>query len=193
MSKVSPNRLLKRAEEEFMQGDFRMALQTYGLVLKDYPGLDEAKVGVYLSDLGIESAEEAQALFDYYQVIKQEKENAADIIDNLIETLSTTKQQLNELLIEPVEEQVEYSDGIRYSDFVELVGSRGSFRKAFEDIMFSTKVVITDKTEFVDFVTRLAEEGFYDMALNYLDSTAGLFGNDQDVLSLYYVVEKAKS
>lgn len=192
MSKVSANRLLQRAEEEFLQGDFKMALQTYGLLLKDYPTMDEAKVGVYLSDLGIESAEEAQALFDYYQVLKQEKENAADIIDGLIESLSTTKMQLNELLVDPMQEQMEYGEGIRYSDFLELVESRGSFKKAFEDIMFSTKVVITDKDQFIDFVTRLAKEGFDEMALNYLDATTSLFGDDQDVLALYNVVKGMK-
>jgi len=192
MSKVNPNRLLQRAEEEFLQGDFQMALQTYGLLLKDYPGMDEAKVGVYLSDLATESAEEAQALFDYYQLIKEERENAADIIDGLIESLASTKTQLNELLIDPLQEQVEYGEGIRYSDFLDLVKSRGSFKKAFEDIMFSTKVVITDKDQFIDFVTRLAEEGFDEMALNYLDATTSLFGDDQDVLALYHVVKGSK-
>ena len=192
MSKVNPELLLQRAEKEFLEGDYRMALQTYGLLLKDYPTLDEAKVGVYLSDLGIESDEEAQALFDYYQVIKEERENAVDIIDGLIESLSTTKMQLSELLVDPIQEQVEYGDGIRYSDFLALVESRGSFKKAFEDIMFSTKVVITDKDQFIDFVTRLAREGFDEMALNYLDATTGLFGDDQDVLALYNVVKGMK-
>jgi len=192
MSKVNPNRLLQRAEEEFLQGDFQMALQTYGLLLKDYPGMDEAKVGVYLCDLATDSAEEAQALFDYYQLIKEERENAADIIDGLIESLASTKTQLNELLIDPLQEQVEYGEGIRYSDFLDLVKSRGSFKKAFEDIMFSTKVVITDKDQFIDFVTRLAEEGFDEMALNYLDATTSLFGDDQDVLALYHVVKGSK-
>ena len=192
MRKVNPDLLLERAEREFLEGDYQLALQTYGLLLKDYPTLEEAKVGVYLSDLGIESDEEAQALFDYYHIIKQERENAADIIDGLIESLSTTKMQLSELLVDPVQEQVEYSDGIRYSDFLDLVKSRGSFKKAFEDIMFSTKVVITDKDQFIDFVTRLAKEGFDDMALNYLDATTSLFGNDQDVLALYNVVKGMK-
>jgi hypothetical protein len=69
-----------------------------------------------------------------------------------------------------------------------LIENRGSFKKAFEDIMFSTKVVITDKDEFIDFVTQLANEGFDEMALNYLDATSSLFGDDQDILALYNVV-----
>jgi len=188
MSKISQDLLLQRAESEFLKGDYRNALRSYGLILKDYPFLDEAKIGVYLSDLGIESEEEAQALFDYYQVIKSEKENAVDIIDGLIDSLDSSKHKLQELLVDPIQEQIEYGDGIRYSDFLQLIESRGSFRKAFEDIMFSTKVVITDKDEFIDFVTQLANEGFDEMALGYLDATNSLFGDDQDVLALYNVV-----
>ena len=192
MGKVSQNLLLQRAEGEFLKGDYQKALRSYGLILKDYPALDEARIGVYLSDLGIESEEEAQALFDYYQVIKTEKDNAVDIIDGLIDSLDTSKQYIQELLLNPVQEQVEYGDGIRYSDFLLLIESRGSFKKAFEDIMFSTKVIITEKDEFIDFVTQLANEGFDEMALNYLDATTSLFGDDQDVLALYNVVMGAQ-
>ena len=192
MGKISQNILLKRAEGEFLKGDYHHALQSYGLILKDYPALDEAKIGVYLSDLGTESEEEAQALFDYYQVIKTEKDNAVDIIDGIIDSLDTSKQQIQNLLLKPIQEQIEYGDGIRYSDFLLLVENRGSFKKAFEDIMFSTKVVITEKDEFIDFVTQLANEGFGEMALNYLDATTALFGDDQDVLALYNVVTGVK-
>jgi len=192
MSKVNQDLLLQRAEHEFLNGDYENALRSYGLILKDYPALDEAKIGVYLSDLGCESDDEAQALFDYYQVIKDENKNAVEIIDGLIENLDSTKNKLHDLLEQPIEEQVEYSDGIRYSDFLKLVESRGSFKKTFEDIMFSTKVVITNKDEFIDFVTQLSNEGFDEMALGYLDASTHLFGNDQDVLALYHVVSGVK-
>jgi tetratricopeptide (TPR) repeat protein len=192
MGRVSQEVLLQRAEREFLKGNYATALMAYGLILKDYPTLDEAKVGAYLSDLGEESGEEAQALFDYYQMIKRDKQNAVEIIHSLIDSLDTTKESIYEMLEAPMEEQVEYSDGIRYSDFLALVKSRGDFKKTFEDIMFSTKVVITDKDEFIDFVTKLADEGFDEMALGYLDATASLFGNDQEVLALYNVVQGMK-
>ncbi len=192
MSKISQDILLKRAEKAFLEGKYTAALRSYGLILKDYPSLDEAKVGAYLSDLGLESEEEAQALFDYYLMIKDNKKNAVEIIHSLIESLDTTKESIRQLLTSPEEEEVEYGDGIRYADFLALVESRGSFKQAFEDIMFSTKVVITDKDEFIDFVTKLADEGFDEMALGYLDATASLFGNDQEVLALYNVVQGIK-
>ncbi len=192
MGKINKNLLLKRAEGEFLSGDFQNSLRTYGLILRDNPTLDEAKIGVYLSDLGTDSKDEAQALFDYYQIIKSESENAVEIIDGMIDSLDTSKQYIQELLLNPIQEEVEYGNGIRYSDFLNLIESRGSFKEAFEDIMFSTKVVISNKDEFIHFVTQLANEGFGEMALNYLDASSKLFGNDQDVLVLYDVINGAK-
>ena len=189
MNKISQDLLLERAEGEFIKGDYANALRSYGLILKDYPTLEEAKIGVYLSDLGIDSEEEAQVLFDYYQVIKNERDNAVDIIDGLIDSVDVSKKYIQDLLLNPMQEQIEYANGIRYDDFLVLIENRGSFKQAFEDIMFSTKVIITNKDEFIDFVTQLSHEGFDEMALNYLDATTALFGNDQDVLALYSIVK----
>jgi len=192
MSKLSQERLLQRAEEAFLRGNYTDALRSYGLILKDYPTLDDARIGVFLSDLGIEREDEAQALFDYYQVLKSEKDNPVEIISNIIDTLDSTKYQLEELLVNPAEEQIDYGDGIRYSDFLALVESRGDFKKTFEDIMFSTKVIISSKDEFIDFVKHLSSEGFHQMALNYLDSSGNIFGNDQDILELYNTIKEVE-
>jgi len=193
MHKVSQDLLLKRAENAFLKGEYSHALRSYGLILNDYPSLEEATIGVYLSDLGLESEEEAQALFDYYQLIKDEKENAVEIIDGLIENIDTSKEKIQKLLLDPIEEQIEYADGIRYSDFLALVESRGNFKKTFEDIMFSTKVIISNKEEFMSFVKELAKEGFEEMALGYLDTSSHLFGNDQDILALYHIIGRVSN
>ena len=189
MVKINKNNLLKRAEAQFVNGEYRQSLQSYGLLLKDHPDLGEARVGVYLSDLGLESEDDAQALFDYYQVIKTEQDDAVEVIDNLIHTLDNSKNSLQELLIDPMREQADYEDGIRYEDFMQLVVSRGDFKEAFEDIMFSTKVVITNRDEFIDFIKHLSTEGFQEMALNYLDAASNAFGDDQEILALYHMAK----
>jgi tetratricopeptide (TPR) repeat protein len=189
---MSIMQLLKKAESEFLSKNYQKALIEYSLVLQNDANNQDAKAGVYLCDVGLENSEEAQALFEYYYAIKEESSDALGVIEALIDSLMTAQSKLQELLSDPLQEQLEYSDGIRYEDFMRLVQDRGSFKQAFEDIMFSTKVVITDKEEFIDFVKSLASEGFDDMALSYLDATSGLFGNDQDVLELYNVL-KGKS
>ena len=58
MIKTNKNNLLRRAEAQFVNGEYRQSLQSYGLLLKDHPDLGEARVGVYLSDLGLESEDD---------------------------------------------------------------------------------------------------------------------------------------
>ncbi len=181
---MNSERLLKLAESQFLKKEYKNALQSYGEVLKDNPRMDEAKMGVYLSDLGLDSDDEAQALFDYYHTIKNSSENAVEIINEIIESLDETKYSISQLIARQIDTQEEI-DGITYNDFISLVKERGDFKKVFENIMFSTKVVITSKEDLIDFITKLSENGFKDMALAYLDDMSNIFPKDQDILELY--------
>ena len=189
MSKKNRTKLLLDAEKIFLNGNYQHSLINYGLILKDYPETKEARLGVYLSDLGLEDDTQAQALFDYYQIIKEDNENPITLIENIIDNITTHNYQISNILSD-IEKDVNNSDGMGYDDFLKLVDSKGNFKVAFEDIMFSTKVILTNKIEFIDFVHKLYKEGFKDMALRYLDSSFGLFGNDNVVLSLYEMVKE---
>ncbi len=186
---INQTRLLERAEALFLKGEYKSALQTYGILLKEFPKLDEARMGIYLSDLGLENDDEAQALFDYYYSIKDKQDDAVQIINEIIESLDASKNTLQEIILNHMSSRLEL-DGISYSDFKNLINARGDFKQTFEDIMFSTKVVITSKEELVDFIVQLKNGGFEDMALRYLDDTASLFANDQDILELYKLFGK---
>ena len=177
--------LLTKAESEFYNKNYDHALKIYGLLLKDYPELKEAKVGVYLSDIGIENSEEAQSLYEYYQIIKDKDKDADAIIMDLVESIEGNRAKIEQLLNEPLLDQIEYENGIKYSDFKTVLKRIGSFSKAFESIMFSTKVIIASKEEFIDFVALLIDNGYEKMALNYLDNAPKPFAKDQELLQLY--------
>jgi len=192
MSKINKDEALELAEIEFAEENYKLSLQYYALILNDYPDFEEAKIGVFLSDLGLENSKEAQAIFDYYSIIKDDVEDALVIIDNLLHTLSFAKENIENIISEQINDNIDYEDGISYSDFKNLIKSRGSFKKAFEDIMFSTKVIIRDKNDFIGFILDLSNGGFKDMALNYLDNAPIAFGNDQSIYSLYEKLEEIK-
>jgi hypothetical protein len=189
MGKVSINRLLIRAEQQFSIGEYRSAMTTYGLLLKESPSHSDAKIGAFLCDIGIENAEEAQALFDYYQIIKKEQDNASEVMTNLISTLDSTKNQITDLL-SPIEDKIEYEDGIGYKDFLRFVDDRGDFSKAFEDVMFSTKVILRGKDEYIDFVSQLIDKGKDRLAEQFLDSMSSTFGKSQDIYELYHKLKQ---
>ncbi len=190
MSKVSINRLLTRAEEQFSLGEYNSAMTTYGLLLKENPTDIDAKIGAFLCDIGMENGDEAQALYDYYQIIKSEQDNASETMINLISTLDSTKDQIAQLLSPMVEDKIDYQDGISYRDFLQFVDNRGDFSKAFEDVMFSTKVILKGKEEYIDFISQLIDKGEDELAEQFLDTMSSTFGKSQDIYELYYKLNK---
>ncbi len=179
--------LLQRAEDQFLRKDYSSALKIYGLLLKDNPKLKEARVGAYLSDMGLDNDEDAQALFEYYQVIKRSSNDADQVINDLMQAIHSTRVIIQQAFGKGGKEAA-YAEGVSYGDFVQLIADKGSFKAAFEDIMFSTKVVIDTKEDFIDFMQRLIGAGYYDMAVGYLDALAGDPVYDQDLYALYRLI-----
>ena len=188
MRKISITRLLNRAEEQFSSGEYISAMTSYGLLLRDYPMHNDAKIGAFLCDIGMENDEEAQALYDYYQIIKTEQDNASEAMINLISTLDSTKDQIGQLLA-PKEDKIDYQDGIGYRDFLQFIDDRGDFSRAFEDVMFSTRVILKGKEEYIDFISQLIDKGQNELAEQFLDSMSSTFGKSQDIYELYYKLD----
>ena len=184
-------KILDRAENLFYRGDYDEALRMYGILLKDYPDLQEARIGAILSDIALENDEEAQALFEYYQVLKEERqEDAEKIIEDMIGSLDDALEKISDLLEGNLFAREDSANGITYQDFKELVELRGSFKRAFEDIMFSTKVVISEKADLLDFLQQLVENGFNEMAMRYIEGAALAYPTDEKIQEL---IEKIKS
>jgi hypothetical protein len=154
------------------------------LILREFPSSKEAKIGAFLCDIGLENPQEAQALFDYYQIIKLEKEDANEIMLNLISSIDSAKENISQI-INSIEEKIDYQDGIGYKDFLDFVEARGDFNRAFEDVMFSTKVILKGKDEYIDFISRLIDKGEEELAEQFLDSMSSSFGKSQDIYELY--------
>jgi tetratricopeptide (TPR) repeat protein len=178
-------KILERAENFFYSGDYDKAMRIYGILLKDFPDLQEARIGAILSDIANENDEEAQALFEYYQVLKSEdNENAEKIIEDMIVSLDDALEKISSILDGTLLGKDEYVNGINYDDFKELVRQRGSFKRAFEDIMFSTRVVITEKNDLLDFLQQLVNNGFNDMAMRYIEGAAIAYPGEEKIQDL---------
>ncbi len=93
---------------------------------------------------------------------------------------------------ELTESSIDSLDAIKYEDFKKLIEARGSFRIAFEDIMFSTKVAIETKEDFFDFVDKLIENDFNNTAYSYLDGFNAYFSYDTKIEELYKKLEEKK-
>jgi len=176
--------LLKEAGEFFMKKDYEKALERYIKVLQYDPQNPEAQLGTILCDLVYEDEEEASALFDFYIILKEENEpKAEEKVIQMVRDLDRAQEQMEEAISDFISHNF-LNEGISYSDFKLVMESRGGFKRAFEDIMFSTKVVITKKSDFFDFIELLLENGFNEIMYSYLEDAIRLYPADKKVQEL---------
>jgi tetratricopeptide (TPR) repeat protein len=185
MKRQKHTQALKVAGEHFMAGRYINALKGYSLILQEDPSSKEAYNGAILSDMAMSGESGAEALFDYYAILRSEDTQQADtIISEILETMDGTLEQLAGLFSEGIVQRLEFADGIMYSEFKALVLDENDFKRIFENIMFSTRVIITEKEDFVDFLDNLIDHGYKEMALSYLENALGVYPNDTQLRNL---------
>jgi len=185
MSTISKHKILTKAKDSFSKSNYKDALDKFAQVLQNFPNSKEAYNGVILSEMAMSGEGGAEALFDYYEVLKEEDKESADIIiDEILQNLDGALDTLTKVLSEPINERILYEDGILYEEFKAIVKSSNNFKETFENIMFSTKVIITEKDDFIDFLENLIENDFIEMALSYLESALNVYPTDEKLLHL---------
>ena len=190
---INEDRLLNEANSFFTQKEFNKALFLYSQLSSNFPQNKEYPIYALFCDIATEDEEKAISLYDYFSIIKDENlEEAIRYVEDMINAYDGDIDKMMEVLKELSTSTVESLDAIRYVDFKNLIESRGSFRIAFEDIMFSTKVAIENKDDFFDFVTKLIDNDFNSTAYTYLDGFNEYFSYDKEIEKLYKKLEEKK-
>ena len=180
MKKFNQYKTLQAANENFSKQEYEKALLAYAQVLEKDPDNQEAYNGAILAEMAMSGEEAASALFDYYAVLrKEDHEDADEIMKDIIESMDGGIENLQDLFKEPLNEKLEGENGILYHDFKLLVERNGDFKETFENIMFSTRVIITAKEDFLDFLDQLLHNGFKEMGLSYLETALKTFPTDE--------------
>ena len=138
---------------------------------------------IQICSLGEKNAEEAKLLFDYFM----DKLRAGEDDEGMDEILKILESRLAS------DEYFEEQDAISYEDFKKAVYKDGSFKKVFENIMFSTKVMISNKDDFLEFLGNLIKNDFIEMSINYLESAAVMFGGDERIDQLFKEIQKRQN
>ena len=180
MSIISKYKILTQAKESFSKADFKHALEQFAQVLQNYPNSKEAYNGVILAEMAMSGEGGAEALFDYYEILKEDDKEQADIImEEILQNMDGSLEKLSEVFAEPLRDRLELEDGILYQDFKTIIDGGESFKETFENIMFSTRVIITKKEDFVDFLDNLIDNDFQEMALTYLENALSVYPSDE--------------
>jgi len=171
--------------ESFHNREFSRALFYFSLALEEDPSDKEARICAILADLAHEREEEALSLFEYYSMNQDNSDENDAMLEEIIDSLEIGPEKLFSLFEkQALEDSLLEEDGIVYDDFMDLIIQKGGFKEAFEDIMFSTKVLISSKDDFINFLDQLIEHGYIEMSFQYLESAVSLFPNDLKIHSL---------
>jgi len=190
---ANAKRLLSEASNHFINKDYDKALFIYGQLISQEPTNKEYKLYAIFCDIASEDEQKAISLFDYFAISKDEDfEAAVKYVEDVIDAYDGDVEKMMDMLKDLSDSTVESLDAIKYEDFKQLVKDRGSFRIAFEDIMFSTKVAIESKEDFFDFVLSLIENDFNTTAYSYLDGFNEYFSYDTKIEELYKKLEEKK-
>ena len=188
---INENRLLNEANSFFIQKKFDKALFLYSQLSFNFPDNKEYPIYALFCDIASEDEAKALSLFDYFCVVKEDSlDEALKYVEDIVNAYDGDIDKMMDLLKDLSDTTVDSLDAIKYEDFKKLIDSRGSFRVAFEDIMFSTKVAIENKDDFFDFVTKLIENDFNTTAYSYLDGFNEYFSYDQKIEELYKMLEE---
>jgi tetratricopeptide (TPR) repeat protein len=177
---ISKYKILTQAKENFSKAEYKSALEKFAEVLQNYPNSKEAFNGVILSEMAMSGEGGAEALFDYYEILQEDDKEQADLImSEILQNMDGSIEKLSQAFADPIRERLEFEDGILYSDFKMLLDEGAEFKETFENIMFSTRVIITQKDDFIDFLDRLIEHDFEEMALTYLENALSVYPSDK--------------
>lgn len=186
--------LLQKAHGFFVARDYAKALFLYSQVSYSDPKNLEYQIYALFCDIASEDSQRAQEFFDEF--IIQKNINFTKAVSNIKDSINAydgDQAMLIKMLENASLQTIESLDSIAYSDFLDLEEARGSFRIAYEDIMFSTKVAIQKKDDLVDFINKLIENGFDTTAYSYLDGFNEIFSYDKDLTALYEKLENKNS
>ena len=184
-------RYLKRGNNCFYGRNYKDALLYFSLELYENSNSKEARISAILAEFAMKEEEEAIALYEYYLVSKMNGvKRCEEMIEEMINSFELSSANFEMLLFEEeIETRVNEENAIAYEDFKIFIESRGNFKEAFEDIMFSTKIIIYKKDDFLDFLEKLLDSGLKDISMNYIESAVDLYPHDKKLLSLIKKVE----
>jgi len=187
---INKEDLLQEAHGYFLAEYYDKALFLYSRVSSLEPTNKEYQIYALFCDLASEDNLKAQELFEKFTILKDEDLNKAlDFVQDEIALHDGDNELLLQMIHDVSLQTIESLEAIDYNDFLQLEKNRGSFKRAYEDIMFSTKVSIVSKDDLVDFINKLIENGFDSTAYTYLDGFNEAFSYDKDLTELYKKLE----
>lgn len=188
------NRNNKKGFELFCAREYHkaFALFTHNLTLDT--NNTESTIGVLLADMAQDFEDQAVGLYEYYQILLSQEVSKAKAREQILKTIKSFDASTNNIfsVFRHLENlRADSFDGILYRDFKQIVKEKNSFKEAFEDLIFSTKIIFTSRGEFYEFLNQLVENDYQDMSMEYIESLRKNIAYDGEIAKILQKVAHA--
>ncbi|WP_181882203.1 hypothetical protein [Helicobacter aurati] len=145
----------------------------------------DSKIGLYLSDVGLDFGAEAMGIYEFYQSSlayepRANKGRIQQMILQLIKAFDNKTHYLSQTMQDSRKAMMESYDAINYNDIKEVLKTK-DFKEVYSSLCCNTKIVFTHKGDFYEFLLLLIENDYLDISLNYIDS---LSRYDMDIIPI---------
>ncbi|TLD82186.1 hypothetical protein LS68_004120 [Helicobacter sp. MIT 05-5293] len=133
----------------------------------------ESMIGILLADMATDFEEQALGLYEYYQILLTQEISKRQAQKQMLETIKSFDKSTTKIFdtIKTIEAlKADSINGILYEDFKRIAQTKESFKEAFEDLIFSTKIVFTNKSDFYEFLNYLVDNNYEDISMDYIES-----------------------
>lgn len=188
---------INKGFKAFGNNQYKLALNYFSEALlldKDDLG---AKIGLLLSDIASDFPREAHGFCEFYQamLVANSRSSKVKVQKQILELINSFDSGLNKMSGAINDEdavRAESIDGILYKDFKQMSLKQG-FKEAFENLMFSSKIIFTGKKDFYDFLELLVENDYCEMSINYIENIQNIYFYDININKILWKAIKKQN
>ena len=175
----------------FEKREYVLAMNMYSSAIKEDDENEEAKLGIMLCDMAMNNdRENAHNLFDYYFIVKHnDKENAFKILCDLVDSNVQNAHHLDKIINSAIAEKYDSINGILFKDFLHIFENSEDKKKTLENVLFSSKIIISNQKELISFISLATKIGFTDITNNYLNNLTITFDYNKKVIEVIEELE----
>lgn len=166
-------RLITKGYKALAARNFTLAAHCFGLALLLDSSDKSARIGVLIADIAQDFPKKAEIFTELYQILlaSAPRSQQDTIQTQMLDILREFDASLNHISKAVEKEdslESEQLNGIAYKDFARLCQAKG-FKEVFENLIFSTKIIFTQRDDFHQFLKDLIRYGFKQVALSYIE------------------------
>lgn len=186
---------IKKGFKALSEKRYDAAIALFGEALSMDPSDLEARIGVLIADIADDFPKKAEVFCELYHILTSSSTRTKRIdtqrqMLEILEGFDESISQISQIVEKEENLESEQLNGISYRDFMKLCEERG-FKEMFENLIFSSKIIFTERDDFYRFLKDLIAHGFEHIALSYLEDIPQ-FAYDDEILEIIQRACKSK-